>query len=50
RPLRRYIQKTVETAAAKLILSDGVERGDVISIVKEGRSLIARNGGKQQLS
>lgn len=33
RPLRRYIQKTVETLAAKLILQDAVAQGDTIKIV-----------------
>jgi ATP-dependent Clp protease ATP-binding subunit ClpB len=33
RPLRRYIQKTVETLAAKLILQDAVAQGDTIQIV-----------------
>ena len=32
RPLKRYIQKYVETLAAKLILSDQVRTGDVIQI------------------
>ena len=32
RPLKRYIQKAVETLAARLILSDGVHTGDVILI------------------
>lgn len=32
RPLKRYIQKYVETAAAKLILEDKVHMGDVIKI------------------
>ncbi len=32
RPLKRYIQKHVETLAAKLILADKVKTGDIISI------------------
>jgi ATP-dependent Clp protease ATP-binding subunit ClpB len=32
RPLKRYIQKYVETLAAKLILSDKVRVGDIILI------------------
>ena len=32
RPLKRYLQKNVETLAAKLILSDGVRIGDTILI------------------
>ena len=32
RPLKRYLQKNVETLAAKLILSDGVRAGDAIQI------------------
>lgn len=32
RPLKRFMQKTVETLAAKLILSDGVSAGDTILV------------------
>ena len=32
RPLKRYLQKHVETLAAKLILADGVRAGDTILI------------------
>ena len=32
RPLKRYLQKNVETLAAKLILADGVRAGDTIEI------------------
>ena len=32
RPLKRYLQKNVETLAAKLILADGVRTGDTIEI------------------
>ncbi len=41
RPLKRYIQKYVETLTAKLILSDGVETGDVIWIEVENDALKA---------
>lgn len=38
RPLKRYLQKHVETLAAKLILADGVRAGDTILIdVKDGK-------------
>ena len=38
RPLKRYLQKHVETLAAKLILSDGVRAGDTILIdVMDGK-------------
>ena len=38
RPLKRFIQKHVETLSAKLILSDGVAGGDTIRIVlKDGK-------------
>ncbi len=39
RPLRRYLQKTVETLAAKLILGGKVEGGDEIVIAKDGEKL-----------
>ena len=32
RPLKRYLQKNVETLAAKLILADGVRAGDTIEL------------------
>lgn len=41
RPLKRYIQKHVETLAARLILSDQVETGDTIEIRVEGETLTA---------
>ncbi len=41
RPLRRYIQKTVETLCAKLILEDGVAPGDTILIDTDGEELRA---------
>ena len=38
RPLKRYLQKNVETLAAKLILAGDVGRGDTILIdVKDGK-------------
>ena len=43
RPLKRYLQKTVETLAAKLILSDSLKEGDNIKIVVENNELIAKN-------
>ena len=41
RPLKRYLQKHVETLAARLILSDGVHTGDTIWIDAEGGKLSA---------
>ncbi len=42
RPLKRYIQKYVETLSAKLILSDQVNAKDVILITVEDGALAAR--------
>ena len=43
RPLKRYIQKYVETLAAKLILRDEVAGGDTILIdVKDGELTAVR--------
>ena len=42
RPLKRYIQKYVETLVAKLILGDSVSVGDTILIEVNGASLTAR--------
>lgn len=42
RPLKRYIQKTVETMVARLILSDGLAAGDIIEITMEGDKLCCR--------
>ena len=42
RPLKRYIQKHVETLAAKLLLADRVKSGDVIVIDVMGDKLTAR--------
>ena len=41
RPLKRYLQKHVETLAARLILSDGVRAGDVIQIGLQDGKLTA---------
>ena len=41
RPLKRYIQKNVETLAAKLILQDAVDEGDTILIDVKNGSLTA---------
>ncbi len=41
RPLKRYLQKTVETLAAKIILADQVGSGDVIWIRLTGEQLEA---------
>lgn len=42
RPLKRYLQKTVETLAAKLILADQVRAGDIIVVDVEQGSLTAK--------
>ena len=42
RPLKRYIQKYVETLSAKLILSDSVSAKDTIMITVEDGKLTAR--------
>lgn len=42
RPLKRYVQKYVETAVAKLILQDKVSPNDVIELTVEGEKLTAR--------
>ncbi|MDE7239901.1 MAG: AAA family ATPase, partial [Lachnospiraceae bacterium] len=41
RPLKRFIQKHVETLSAKLILADGVTLGDTIRIVVKDGALAA---------
>ncbi len=41
RPLKRYLQKTVETLVAKMILGDKVKIGDVVEIIKDGNKLEA---------
>lgn len=42
RPLKRYLQKNVETLAARLILSDGLAAQDIIVIDVENGKLIAK--------
>ena len=42
RPLKRYLQKTVETMSARLILSDAVAPGQTIVLDVENGSLTAR--------
>ena len=41
RPLKRYIQKYVETLSAKLILEDQVQMGDTILIAVKNDALAA---------
>ena len=49
RPLKRYLQKNVETLAARLILSDGIHTGDTIRIdVVDGKlNASAERGTKE---
>ena len=51
RPLKRYLQKNVETLAARLILSDGVHTGDTIKIdVVDGKlNASAERGTKEYI-
>ena len=42
RPLKRYVQKTVETLAAKLILKGDIDTGDTILIDLEDGKLVAK--------
>ena len=42
RPLKRFLQKHVETLSAKLILADKVREGDTILIDVENDTLTAR--------
>ena len=44
RPLKRYIQKQVETGVAKLILSDVLSGGDTIEIGLEDGKLCCKRG------
>ena len=46
RPLKRYLQKYVETLAAKLILEGNVGSGDTIIIDEKDGELIASTGGR----
>ena len=48
RPLKRYLQKHVETLAARLILADGVRAGDTIEIGLEAGELKARAVSREQ--
>ena len=48
RPLKRYLQKNVETLAARLILSDGVHTGDEIYIdLVDGALTASARSGKE---
>ena len=40
RPLKRYLQKSVETLAARIILGDQLGMGDSIEIAVEGNELV----------
>ena len=42
RPLKRFVQKNVETLAGKLILSDGISEGETILIDYDGNGLTAK--------
>ena len=42
RPLKRYIQKTIETEVAKLLLSDTLSAGDTIEICNDGNVIYCR--------
>jgi ATP-dependent Clp protease ATP-binding subunit ClpB len=42
RPLKRFLQKNVETLSARLIVSDQVRPDDTIVIDEENKELIAR--------
>ena len=42
RPLKRYLQKNVETLSARLILSDQVKQTDTIVIDSENGKLVAK--------
>ena len=48
RPLKRYLQKHVETLAARLILADGVRAGDVIQIDEQDGKLTASAVHREQ--
>ena len=51
RPLKRYLQKNVETLAARLILSDGVHTGDTIKIdVIDGKLNASAERGTKEYS
>ena len=42
RPLKRYLQKNVETLVARMILSDEVEMGDTILLTADNDKLVAQ--------
>jgi ATP-dependent Clp protease ATP-binding subunit ClpB len=42
RPIKRFLQKNVETLSARLILSDQVHSEDTISIDEEKNELVAK--------
>ena len=48
RPLKRYLQKHVETLAARLILADGVRAGDVLQIDEQDGKLTASAVHREQ--
>ena len=48
RPLKRYVQKTVETLAAKLILAGNINTGDDIVIDLVDGKLTARAAARQK--
>ncbi len=52
RPLKRYLQKHVETLAARLILGDGVRAGDTITIdvAPDGNGLTAYTEHRSDIS
>ena len=47
RPLKRYLQKHVDTLAAKLILEGNVGTGDVIQLRVENGGLVAKMKGRE---
>ena len=49
RPLKRYLQKNVETLAAKLILEGNVGTGDVILLQVEDGKLVAKIKGRSDI-
>ena len=49
RPLKRYVQKTVETLAAKLILKGDINTGDDIVIDVVNGELTARADGRKAI-
>ena len=49
RPLKRYLQKHVDTLAAKLILEGNVGTGDVILLQVEDGKLVAKIKGRSDI-